>query len=179
MQGEGAVRPLRKGDLFCYAPPNPVEVKSGLKVEIEIPCYPKADRFAFVPSPKVKKSDNITLYEMAQEEQSGITGHVLDSMGNPVSGVYVVAYKTTTSSTPTYEAENIAQTDAAGRYFIPLNTDGNYGLVVRERLGTAPKSNDISGLYGKDPWKGIAFKAGELKENINITITEEDRKLFE
>jgi hypothetical protein len=41
MEGGKRIRPLKKGDLYCYYPYNPVEVKSNKAVTIEVPCYPK------------------------------------------------------------------------------------------------------------------------------------------
>ncbi|MCL7487454.1 MAG: carboxypeptidase-like regulatory domain-containing protein [Desulfobulbaceae bacterium] len=177
--GGNEIRPLRKGDLFCYIPSNPIEVKPGKKVRIEIPCYPKADRLAFVESPEIKNNNYVTLEDSANSGAYGIKGKVTDSRGLPVAEAYVIAYRTGDAATPTREAENITRTDADGNYFIPLDVDGSYGLVVRDTLGAAPRSNDMAGLYGEDPWQGISFKAGQMIDNINISIPDADRKLFE
>lgn len=179
MKGKNEVRPLRRGDLFCYAPANPVDVKQNKNVRIEIPCYPKADRLAFIDSPQIKSNDFLTIDKSEDGESYGIKGKVTDGKGEPVADVYVIAYKTGDASTPTREAENITRTDKEGKYFIPLQADGYFGLVVRDTLGAAPGTNDLAGLYNEDPWKGINFKTGELIENINITIPDDDRKLFE
>jgi hypothetical protein len=179
MDGNG-IQPLRKGDLFCYAPSNPVEIRPGKIVRIQIPCYPKAERVSFVESPKIKSNDFQTVDTAEENNRYGIKGKVTDSTGKPVPNVYVVAYPTGNSSSPVKEAENVAMTDAQGNYFLHLNTDGTFGLVVRQSLGGAPKSNDLTGLYNKNhPWQGISIKAGELIENINITLSDSERKLFE
>ena len=40
--------PLRKGDLFCYAEPNPVQVTPSTSCDISISCYPRDDLDAFL-----------------------------------------------------------------------------------------------------------------------------------
>lgn len=176
--GGNEVRPLRKGDLFCYASTNPIEIMSGKAVQVEIPCYPKGDRTAFILSPRIKTNDYLTIDEAKEQIHSGIQGKVNDGEGTPLKGLYVIAYRIDDPSKPTNEAENITETDETGTFFIHLDTDGTYGLVVRDTLGGAPQDNDISGLYSKEPWQGISFKNGDLIENINILI-KEDRMLFE
>lgn len=178
MQGGNEIRPLRNGDLYCYAPSNPIEVRPDKTVRIEVPCYPKGERLAFVNSPKIKTNDYLTIDKAKARIKYGIKGKVADGKGAPLQGVYVIAYRTDNSSNPTSEAQSVTETDVLGNFFIPLDTDGTYGLVVRDTLGGAPKINDISGFYNKDPWQGIPFKAGELIENVNLSI-KEGRMLFE
>ena len=178
-KGGGEIMPLREGDLFCYAPSNPVEIKPEKVVRIEIPCYPKADRFSFVESARIKTNDYATMDRASEEDRSGIKGKVTDGKGAPVSGVYVIAYRAGDVSTPTREAVNISRTDENGDFFVPLHADGSYGLVVRRTLGGAPKPNEMTGLYSKDPWQGINFKAGEMIEDINISVLDADRMMFE
>ena len=177
--GGGEIMPLREGDLFCYAPANPVEIKPEKMVRIEIPCYPKADRFSFVESPKIKTNDYATMDRSTEEARYGIKGRITDGRGAPVSGAYVIAYRAGDVSTPTREAVSISKTDTNGDYFVPLNADGSYGLVVRRTLGGAPKPNEMTGLYSKDPWRGINFKEGEMIEDINISFLDADRMMFE
>lgn len=172
------IRPLVKGDLFCYLQVNPIEVLPDQTVHIEIPCHPKGDRSSFVDTPKITNNDYLPL-DGTSEGSYGIKGKVIDNGGKGVAGVYVIAYRNGNSSTPTREAENIARTDATGHYFIPLHSAGKYGLIIRETLGAAPESNDITGIYSKDPWQGISFSPGNLIDDVVITINDSDRKLFE
>lgn len=180
VEGGNYIRPLQEGDLFCYTPSNPIEIKPGKIARFEVPCHPKADRLSFVKTPKIKVNEYITMDNSIAEAEYGIKGKVTDNSGNPISGIYVIAYLTGNTSTPANEAESISQADAHGNYFIPLNRDGNYGLVARGLLGTEPNPNNPTGLYNsKAPWQGISFRAGQLIENVNISINETDRKLFE
>ena len=177
-QGGNEIRPLRKGDLYCYAPTNPIAVKPDKAVRLEVPCYPVGERFAFVNSPTIKTNDYLTMDKINESIKYGIKGKIMDGTGSPLKGIYVIAYRVDDPAKPASETQSISVTDAKGNYFIRLDTDGMYGLVVRDTLGGAPKDKDITGLYNKDPWQGISFKTGTLIENVNISI-KEDRMLFE
>lgn len=166
---EARITPLKSGDLYCYAPANPVEVKANMTVHIVLPCYPKGDRLSFVDSPKIKANDYLTVDNLKAGSQSGIKGKVTDVQGKPLSGIYVIAYQVV-SSKLNHETENIAETDAEGNYFIPLDRDGSYGLVARESLGAAPDPEELTGLHRENPWEGIAFQTGQIIEHTNITL---------
>jgi hypothetical protein len=173
------IRPLDDGDLYCYYPSNPLDVKPGKLVSIEVPCYPKAERSSFASSPVIKANDYSTVKNLGDERKFGIKGKVTDSGEEPVKGIYVLAYKVDPANTPAlaktfrgiHETENITKTDQNGNYFIPLDDDGNYAVVARSMLGTGtPKGNEIYGVYKNTFRKGIAFKKGQIIQEINITV---------
>ena len=179
IQDGSEIRPLRSGDLFCYATANPIAITEQKIVHTEVPCYPKQDRLTFVDSPRIKTNDYSTLRRAAGGNEYGIKGKVLDGEGRSLSGLYVVAYRTDHSADPISEAENIDRTDAQGNFFIPLDSAGQYGLIVRETLGGAPRFNEISGMYNEEePWKGIDVTSGKIIEDVNIYIKGEKMRLF-
>ncbi len=174
------IRPLEEGDLYCYYPSNPVEVTTDKVVSVDIPCYPKADRSSFVSSPKIKTDDYVIVKNNVSDGlKFGITGKVANSKGEPVSGIYVLAYKAdpgnTTALTRTFrgvhETTSLGKTDQSGTYFIPLDDDGKYAVIARSMLGTGtPKLKEIYGVYKNTLRKGLPFKKGQLIKDIDITV---------
>ena len=167
-------KPLKKGDLFCYYPYNPVEIKADMTVSIVVPCYPKNDRSVFVESPFIKTDNYATPEEAAFNSNAGIRGRITDMEGNPVSGITVLAYKT---KSPVFQmfflshgTENNAESDKDGNYFIPLNKDGDYTLVARDNLGSGPHKGEIFGLYQGNHRHVVSYKKGELADNVNIIV---------
>lgn len=173
------IRPLENGELYCYYPSNPVEIRAGQTVSIEVPCYPKAERSSFSTSPIIKTNDYLTVEQSGNGNEFGIKGTVTDSTGKPVKGIYVLAFKVDPANTPalaktfkgTHETETVGKTDQSGNYFIPLDDDGNYAVVARSVLGAGtPKVNEVYGVYRDTFRKGLPFKKGQLIGNVNIIV---------
>jgi hypothetical protein len=182
--GENGFGPLRNGDLYCYYAGNPLEVKSGRIAQIEVPCYPKVERTAFVASPKIKTNNYKTVQELAGIG-FGIKGRVMNSKGEAVKGIYVLAYRVDPSNTfalsstfrGTHETENISKTDDSGNYFIPLDADGNYVVMARYRLGGGtPKVDEIYGFYNSSTRKGVPFRKGQVIDDVDITVVTPTRQ---
>ncbi|WP_157698778.1 right-handed parallel beta-helix repeat-containing protein [Geobacter sp. DSM 9736] len=173
MAGGKSNRPLQKGDLYCYYPHNPVEVREGETARIELSCYPKNDRDLFVTTPQVKDNELKTVAEQAASG-TGIRGRVLDRSGKPVSGMMVLAYRLAAPVFQMYHVyhgtEYSAMTDAAGTFFIPIDQDGDYGLVARDVLGDGPHSGETYGLYQGNARHAVTYRKGSMVENISITV---------
>ena len=178
------MRPLEKGDLFCYYPYNPVDVQIDKVVQIEVPCYPKGERDSFTETPQIKSNDYITVEQLDAAAQPGIKGTVRDIEGNPVSGLYVLAYKGKQSvflmhhlSTRT---EYIGETDDEGNYFIPVDTDGAFYIVARDAIGRSPQSGDIYGMYEGKTTRQVSFEKGQVVNDIDIVAgrIQDTRQLF-
>jgi len=178
-EGDKTFGPLKSGDLYCYYPGNPVEVKPGRIAQIEVPCYPKVERTTFVASPVIKTNDYKTVDKLAGAYNFGIKGRVTNSRGEAVTGIYVLAYKVDPSNTfalastfrGTHETENIGKTDEKGSYFIPLDADGDYVIMARYLLGGGtPKVNEVYGFYNNTTRKGVLFIKGHIIDDINITV---------
>lgn len=173
------IGPLENGDLYCYYPSNPLEVKADQTVSIKIPCYPKANRTAFAASPAIKANDYPTVEKLADTRTFGIKGKVASSNGKAVKGIYVLAYPVDPANsealsktfTGIHEIENVARTDQNGNYFIPLDKDGNYAVIARSLLGSGtPKVDEVYGVYKHTFRKGVLFKKGQTIPNIDITV---------
>ena len=166
-------RPLQKGDLYCYYPANPLEVREGQKAIIDISCYPKNDRGAFVGTPAVKDNELKTVAE-ATGSGTGIRGRIVDASGNPVPGMMVLAYRLTAPVFQMYHvyhgSEYSAVSDASGNFFIPIDQDGDYGMVARDVLGDGPHSGEVYGLYQGNSRHAVTYKLGAMVENVSITV---------
>jgi hypothetical protein len=66
--------------------------------------------------------------------------------------------------------EYSALTDASGNYFIPIDQDGDYGIVARDILGDGPHRGETYGLYQGNPRHAVTYRNGTMVENIAITV---------
>lgn len=165
-------RPLQKGDLYCYNSNNPVEVKDDKTTRIELSCFPVTDRSSFATAAMVKEDDIKTFAERTISSGSGIRGRVTDPNGKPFANITVQAYQLTAPVTQMYffahGTEYKSITDEAGRFFIPIDEDGDYGLQARNVLGDGPHRGEIYGLYQGNSRYAVTFKKGTMVENISI-----------
>ncbi len=180
------IRPLRKNDLFCYYPGNPVSVLPLKETEVEIPCYPKDDLESFLdekvyPSILVKKSgnDSVRLRESLLKEDVTILtmrGRVTDLKGNPMKDLYVMAYKGTSShmfkmlylrTMPEY----LVKTDEDGFYTIHAREEGTYYMVARELIGEAPAKGENYGLYEGNANHSVAIEKNSI-DNVNVIVSQ-------
>ncbi len=167
-------RPLQQGDLYCYFSGNPVEVKPDRRARIEMSCYPKGNRDNFVATRKIKSDVLNTYSEQQASSKSGIRGIVTDQTGQPVAGMNVLAYRLTTPVFMMYHvyhgSEHSSLTDKQGRFFIPLDSDGDYGLVARDTLGDGPHRGELYGLYQGNVRHAVSLKQGQTVENVSIIV---------
>jgi len=184
-KGDGRrMRPLEKGDLFCYYPNNPVDVQKDKIMQIEVPCYPKGERDSFTETPQIKSNDYITVDQLDTGSQPGIKGTVRDLEGNPVSGLYVLAYKSKQSVFLMHHlskrTEYIGETDEEGNYFIPVDNDGTFHIVARDSIGRSPQRGDIYGMYEGKTTRQVSFKKGQVVHEIDIVVgrIQDTRQLF-
>lgn len=171
--GGNSNRPPRKGDLYCYYSQNPVEIKEDQTASLEFSCYPKIDRSSFVAVPIVKGDDFKTVADRATSADAGIRGRVADENGRPLPGLTVLAYPLASPVFMMYNlyhgTEYSSETDSSGKFFIPLDEDGDYGIVARDILGDGPHRGEIYGLYQGNIRHAVTFKKGTLVDNIAIT----------
>jgi hypothetical protein len=174
MEGGKRIRPLKKGDLYCYYPYNPVEVKSDKTVTIEVPCYPKEDRFSFIENPPKKPRDYPTLDQLSVRPKSGIKGRVTDIERKPVAGLFVLAYRSEAPVFLMYHVshgtEYVGETNKDGNYFIPIDTGGDYHVIARSTLGSAPRKEEFYGIYEGNPKYIVSIEEGQVVDNINIVV---------
>lgn len=173
MEGARKIKPLSKGDLYCYYPRNPIEVIAGKTVTIEVPCYPVQARETFTGTPKIKGNEVETLASQVQLSRSGIQGMVLNSEGKPLPGLTVLAFSgKSIMHHLANRADFVARTDREGKYTLPINADGEYYIIVRSSLSGTPQPGDIFGVYQDAAKPTVTFKKGQMIENVNIHISE-------
>ncbi|HEY3307264.1 MAG TPA: right-handed parallel beta-helix repeat-containing protein [Desulfuromonadaceae bacterium] len=167
-------RPLKKGDLYCYYPGNPVEVGPDSTTSIEVPCYPKNDRASYNDAPPIKSDEFKTLSMLAAGAVAGIRGRITDAEGKPVAGMLVLAYRAVKPVFLTYHlshgTEYSAETNADGTYFIPIDASGDYYLVARDTLGDGPHTGELYGLYNGNSRHAVSYQNGKPLDNVNITV---------
>ncbi len=179
------LRPLRKGDLFCYYDGNPVAVTASGVKQIEIPCYPKDDLKAFLdekvyPAIMVKKAgeDSMRFRENKIEKISdvlSIKGRVTDMKGNPMQDLYVMAYKGKPEqmfqmlfvrTMPEY----LARTDNKGFYTINTAGKGSYYILARDLIGEAPAKGENYGLYEENANHSVMMEKDSI-DNVDILVS--------
>ncbi len=119
----------------------------------------------------VKVGDTRRLSEQADVGQTGISGTIYDSDGNPLEGTRVHVYDhVQMSERPKYVSE---KTTPDGSYLIYLPKGGTYYLAARDKFGGPPKLGDLYGRYdqGTIEPSAVIVKKGEILENVNITVT--------
>lgn len=154
--------PLKKGDLFCYYPQNPLQIASGESVSVEIPCYPRDDVQGFLAKEYkglMGRNPHVGLGAKATGAEPAIRpvfGRVLDLKGNGVAGISVQAYRRTSQGPFQMHylrlmPDGQTLTDASGSYRLDLSSGEEYFLVAREYSGQAPAKGEWYGLYEGNP----------------------------
>jgi len=180
--------PTAKGDIFCYFPGNPVQMREGREISVEVPCMPIqeikmflkdwdkfTDEVKFKPENYEKKYDR-ALKAREKRFVCGIKGRVTGEDGKPVPGLLVLVH-TATSEQVFYmsmlhlrTAAGVATTDENGEYFVELEKPGLYYLTVREELATSPPRGEYFGQYEDDVFHRVEVKEGEVLEGKDITV---------
>ncbi len=184
-KGFTGMRPLVKGDLFCYFPGGPVKVLELQETYMDLPCYPKDDLDAFLdaevyPSILVKKSGegSVRFREKklyARTDSVKISGRVLNLKGRPMPDMYVKAYKGMPDNMfqmlyVRTMPEYMVRTDSNGYYSMDITDKGTFHLVARELIGEAPKKGEYYGLYEGAANHSILV-ADKPQENIDMNVS--------
>ncbi len=170
--GGRRIKPLKKGDLYCYYPSNPVELEPSTRVAIELPCYPKQDVKAFVdeaalPAVKRTRATAARLRELLKEPdgQAEIQGRIVDPSGRPAAGLFVMGYEATKPhlfqmhmlrDKPTL----LGKTASDGSFLLKVATPGDYILVARGQAGGAPVPSELFGLFEGNVGHTVSVRAG-------------------
>ena len=118
-----------------------------------------------------KVGDNRRLTEDILATQTGLSGQVLDSDGNPVEGARIHVYDhVQMSERPKFVSE---QTAPDGSYLIYLPKGGTYYLAARDKFGGPPKLGDLYGRYdqGTIEPSAVVIEDKKILKNIDITVT--------
>jgi|GEM_PF-549729 len=171
--------PLRKGDLFCFFPGNPLHVADSEEQRIELPCYPKDDVEGFLDAgASVKKSrEGLARFrekgQPAAREGAALAGRVVDTAGRPVR-LSVQAYRMTQGKPFLMHylrlmPDRQAETGADGSFRLSLPADGDYAVVAREYAGKAPLKGEWYGLYEGNV--DHAVSAARIPGNAEIVVS--------
>jgi hypothetical protein len=153
--GQG-VGPMMKGDLISYYRHNPIEIRSGKKVEVVLPLTPK------------KQDRDINLVP-GKFNGTRFSGTVTDGQGHPVSGVHVFAYLEPEMGHHKPAALS-SLTDAMGSYSISLPGKGRYYIGARSGYGDNPAPGELFGHYQGTPDHSLTLKSGEAVTNVDMVV---------
>lgn len=148
---------ISKGDLFCYAPANPVSIGDEQGVSITIPCYPRDDIRLFQRSGepvKRQRTGSVRLRETdpAPLPVAALEGVVTDPSGTPLPGMEVVGFMKKPGepfrmNLLRLKGEILTKSDEKGLFRLPLLQHGSYILIAREKRGVAPVRGERFGMY--------------------------------
>lgn len=171
---ESGFGPPKHGDLIGYHLDNPVKMTEEEDVSMVVQTFPKGDRPSFdeVTNVEYLPSEFTSAFQLDSLATEGIQGRITDVQGNPISDIFVLAYKTTEPVFQMFHLSHgtphITWTDTNGEYFIPLEEPGNYYVAARDSLGNAPHRDEVYGLYQGHPMHRVTFARGKLLEDIDI-----------
>ena len=99
---------------------------------------------------------------------TGVEGVILDTNGDPVENVVVVAFANPSVNSKPVFISDISDKD--GKYTLPL-TAGTYYLRVRNSFTSGPPMpGQIVGYYGDGKPAPITLKEGEVRKGINFNV---------
>jgi hypothetical protein len=150
------VGPMMKGDLISWYRHNPVEIRSGKKVEVLLPLTPK-------------KQDRDINQLAGDSNRAGFSGTVTDKQGRPVSGVHVFAYLEPEMGHHKPAALS-SLTDSKGRYTISLSEPGRYYVGARDGYGDNPAPGELFGHYQGTPDHSLTLKSEETLPNVDMVV---------
>jgi hypothetical protein len=156
LRSGGGAGPLAGGDYYGYYPGNPVAVRAGTAMEVEIEMVGKAQDAA--------NAD-------ARPRQTGtrISGRITDAAGAPARGAYAFAYeeKVMSHKKPAYLSR---EADGAGRYVLHLGGGGTFYIGARSAYGDSPQRGEWYGRYDGSADHAVTLAPGEHREGIDIVV---------
>ena len=147
--------PLRKGDLFGYAPGNPVTIADGTVLRIAIPAT-------------LLKLRNAPAWSAGYPAAASIEGRIVDQAGNPVRGVYAALYDNPDLLNRPVFLSDVSGAD--GKYHLPVPVPGRYYLAARSGYGGPPAPGDLYGRYEGNPEHVVTLREGDHRTGIDVTV---------
>jgi len=159
--GDDRMGPLAAGDLFAFAPANPVTVVEGSYTVIALNTEPKQVKV-------LEGAQAVTLDGTVRAGETLVRGTVRDAAGAPAAGVFVGAYR---DSMMIYKPDFISpRTGADGTYTITLSGGGEYFIIARNTLGGPAEAGDLLGRYAGNESHSVVVKDGEKLEGVDIVV---------
>lgn len=154
--------PLTAGDLFAFAPGNPVSVREGAFSVLALNAAAKQVN-------KVKDGgQEVTLDGTVKAGGTVVSGIVRDAAGKPAKGLYVGAYR---DSMMIYKPDFISNlTGEDGSYTLTLAGGGEFFIIARNTLGGPAEKGDLLGRYAGNESHSVVVKAGERLVGIDLVV---------
>lgn len=150
------VGPVLEGDHIGFYHGNPLSLKAGRLLQVELPL--------------VEKQRSATGSEtLIPPGTTRISGQVLDAGGGPAAGVHVFAYTDRVIGHQRPAALS-SPTGADGRFEVFLPAGGTYYLGAREFYGDSPAPGERFGLYDASADHGLSVSTGETITNLKIVV---------
>jgi hypothetical protein len=142
----GPYGPIAIGDLFNFYPLNPVVLKKGEELTLEIPLI-----------------ERLSQLEEGEGDYRGLEVKVVDGAGAPLAGRYVLAYEKPERSGP--PAASAGPTSAKGTLILNAPPQARY-LRIRATLGGPLAEGEKFG----DAVLATTSKTGDSARKITVTI---------
>ena len=135
--------PLEAGDDFGFFPGNPLEIKTGERVDIRIPTV------------RVLKKSG---WSGPSTLRTRVSGTIRDAAGRPLPGMRAFLHaKPTLLGKPEFVSE---PSGPDGSFLIWADREGIYYLAARAEMGRAREEGEAIGLYTGSPDHAIEIRLG-------------------
>ncbi len=150
------VGPVRSGDRigFCYH--NPLHLKAGTLLRVELPLV-------------AKQHSEGSRETIGPPSDTRVEGRVLDAAGRPVAGVHVFAYPDRVIGHQRPAALS-QPTGADGRYRLDLPKGGTWYIGARELYGDSPAPGELFGMYDGSADHGLKLEDRQLLQGVEIIV---------
>jgi hypothetical protein len=150
----GAEGPMHKGDLAGAYPHNPVTLREGGGLTLDIPV-------TGIKKPREGGT-------LASGQAILLSGIIRGPGGNPAPGARALLYPGAAMSGRPAAISGPA--DAEGRFKLEAAKEGTFYLAARERIGAPPMSGELMGTYDASDDHSLALKWGMRVEGIELTM---------
>lgn len=150
------VGPVKSGDRIGYFPGNPLTVRSGETVLVELPLVEKLETVAGSET-------------FGKQSATRIQGVVVDVEGKPAVGVHVFAYTDRVIGHQRPAALS-SPTAADGRFLVYLPGGGTYYLGARELYGDSPMPGELFGMYDETADHGVLVADDADLQGLKIIV---------
>ena len=148
--------PLLRGDFAGFYPHNPVMLREGEGLMLDIPMVE-------VNRPRGEGS-------LAHGKAIIVEGRVTVVGGEPVSGVRVVLY-----SIPEMVGRPLfvsSPTGDDGSYRLEVPRNGKFYAAARSVIGKPPETGELMGFYDGTPDHSLALEMGDRLKGVDIVVKE-------
>jgi len=154
--GQGYVGPLLKGDQTTYYAHNPVTLRQGEEMVVNL-------ELTAVNRPRGEGS-------LSLGEPIILEGVVTNEAGDPVPGVRACLYaKSAMIGRPDFIS---SPTDDKGRYRLEASKTGTFYLAGRSKIGGPPETGELMGYYAGSEDHAVRINWGDHQTGMDIPVRE-------